>query len=79
MRYRERAMKKGASRWVGRHISGELLKDHLEGAPSETKVVHSQGDEAARRMVADEATWQLDIMLLVNFAFSANPREKSEL
>ena len=33
-RYRERAMKEGASRWVGHHISGKLLKDRLDVGPS---------------------------------------------
>jgi hypothetical protein len=32
-----------------------------------------------RRIVADEATWRLDVLSFVNFAFSASPREKSEL
>ncbi len=32
-----------------------------------------------RRMVADETTWRLDLLSIVNFAFSASMREKSEL
>jgi hypothetical protein len=30
-------------------------------------------------MVAEEATWQLNLLSLVNFAFSASRKEKSEL